>query len=132
MIAESEGEFSVFDFDVEDPLQSRPKSRPIDPRKRSHSWTFQDTWTWSTDLLPTMRLETFEERKASVIKEFKSRLLGNLGIKLQSATHFLSMACNFECLHELKTKYDVPIQCYMQGHQQSKFALDQRFQPNAD
>ncbi len=71
MIAESEGDFSVFDFDVEDPLESRPKSRPRDPQKRSHSWTFQDTWTWSTDQMPTMRLETFQERKASVIKELQ-------------------------------------------------------------
>ncbi len=37
MIFESEGEFSVFDFDVEDPLQSQPKipkSRPKDPKKK--------------------------------------------------------------------------------------------------
>ncbi len=64
-------------FVVED-----PKPRPKNPQKRSHSWTFQDTWTWSTDLLPTMRLETFEERKASVINEFKSKLLGIFGIEL--------------------------------------------------
>ncbi len=82
MIPESEGENSVFDFVVEDPLQSRPKPRPRNPHKKSYLWTFQDTWTWSTDLLPTMLLETLEERKANVINEFKSRLFGILGIKL--------------------------------------------------
>ncbi len=71
-------------------------------------------------------------RIESVVKEFRARLLGILGTELQSTTHFLSLSCNFECLHEVKTSYDVPIGCYMQGHQKSNYAVDQRFQANRD
>ncbi len=132
MIWESEGEFSAFDFDVEDPLQSQPKSKPRNQQKRACALTFQEIWTWSTESSQVMRLEAFQDWKTSVMTQFKARLLGILGTELQSTIHFLSMSCNFECLHEVKASYDVPIRCYMQGARKSKFALDQRFQANAD
>ena len=45
MIREFQGAFSVFDFDVEDPLQSQPKLKPRNQQKRACAWTFQEMAT---------------------------------------------------------------------------------------
>ena len=132
MIPESECEISVFDFDVEDLLQSRPRSRPRNPQKNLICGPSKTFGLGQRESSQAMRLEAFEDRKTTSVTEFKARRLGILGTEFQSTTHLLSMFCNFECLHEVKTSYDAPIQCYMQGARKSKFALDQRFQASAD
>ena len=125
----SDSEASVFNFDIDEDEISPPnpkKTRNIG--ERACAWTFQDRWHCS---YTTLGAATVEDRKTKTIQEFKRRIICFMGEELLSKIHFISIVLNCDSLELVSEEYEIPLRCYIQTQQISKFALESRFQANA-
>ena len=125
----SDSEASVFNYRIDDEeisLAHPKKARNI--CERACAWTFLETWHCSHTSVGAARIE---DRSTNTIQEFKRRIIYILGEGRLSKIHFISIVLNCDSLESESVEYEIPLRCYIQTQQISKFALESRFQANA-
>ena len=89
---------------------------------------FQDRWLCSHDTVGSARLE---DRRTNTIQEINRRIMCIMGDELLSKIHFISIVLNCDSRESECDEYEIPLRCYIQTNQITKFALQSRFQANA-
>ena len=115
-------DYSVFDYEGDDSNAVTKKTRR--PQNRARAWTREDIWRCCHERLGA---ETFEERKINAKNEIKARSLLMMGDVLLPQIHFIFIVLNCESLEHPKEDYEIPVRCYVQSKQISKFLLDSNF-----
>jgi len=111
---------SVFDF-------CQPKRNP---QQRAKSYTFENTWKYSSSRINGL---TLENRKSQAISEIKRRILLLMGDKLLGKIGYICVVMNWKTLVYKVDEFKIPLRCYLQGLKDiSTSSLQERFKKEAD
>ena len=124
----SDSEESAFDFDYHEGEISLHSSKKTRKYERACAWMFQDRWHCSHSAVGAAIIE---DRKTKTIHEIKRRIKYIMGEDLMSKIHFISIVLDCESLKFESEEYEIPLRCYIQSKEITKYALQSRFQANA-
>ena len=124
----SDSDASVFNFDNDEVDISPPSPKKTRKYERACAWTFHDRWLCSHNTVGSAR---FEDRRTNTIHEINRGIMCIMGDELLSKIHFISIVLNCDSLESECDEYEIPLRCYIQTNQITKFALQSRFQANA-